>query len=157
MSRWERQSLIIGDAKLYVAFDEQTICIKTDRFSELIEDLKCYQDEADTRMLLHAQHVCHTTENVMIHMADTDVLIITIAVSTEFLGNLFIRSGTKNNTAVISVEKIKESLMLCYDLHNSKILSKSLLSFHAFTGCDTVSAFVGKGKLKPLKVMLKNQ
>ena len=137
MSRWERQSLINGDAKLYVAFDEQCICIKADRSSELIEDLECYQDEADTRIILHAQHVCHTTENVIIHMTDTDVLIIAIAESTEFPGNLFIRSGTKNNTPIISVEKVKESLMLCYDLHNSKILSKSLLSFHAFTGCDT--------------------
>ena len=34
--------------------------------------------------------------------------------------------------------------------------SKSLLSLHAFTGCDTVSAFCGKGKVKPLKIMVKN-
>lgn len=34
---------------------------------------------------------------------------------------------------------------------------KSLLSFHGLTGCDTVSAFGDKGKLKPLKVMIKRQ
>ena len=58
VSRWERQSFIIGDANLYVVVDVQYICIKTDGSSELIENLECNQ-EADTRMLLHAQHICH--------------------------------------------------------------------------------------------------
>ena len=47
--------------------------------------------------------------------------------------------------------------MLCDNLQDTDLLSKSLLSFNAFTGCDTVSAFCGKRKLKPLKVIIKNQ
>ena len=30
-----------------------------------------------------------------------------------------------------------------------------LVNFYAFTGCDTVSALCGKGKLNPIKVMSK--
>ena len=45
--------------------------------------------------------------------------------------------------------------MLCYGLQDTELFSKSLLSFHAFTGCDTAGASSGKGKLKLLKVMLK--
>ena len=30
---------------------------------------------------------------------------------------------------------------------------KSLIGFHSFTGCDTVSAFATKGMVKPLSLM----
>ena len=43
VSRCERQLLIIGDAKLYVAFDEQCISIKVDGSGELVKDLECNQ------------------------------------------------------------------------------------------------------------------
>ena len=33
---------------------------------------------------------------------------------------------------------------------------ESLLGFHCFTGCDTVSALCGKGKIKPLHIMRNN-
>ena len=35
----------------------------------------------------------------------------------------------------------------------SAIYISALLSLHAYTGCDTVSAFKGKKKLKPLKAL----
>ena len=157
VSRWKSQSSIIGDAKLYVAFDEKCICIKADGFSELIEDLECNQEEADTRMLLHAHHICHSAEKVIIHTPDTDVLLIAIAASIQIPDKLFIRTGTKSKARIISIEKVKQSLMLRCDLQDIERLSKPLISFHSFTGCDTVSAFCGKGKVKPLKVLLTNQ
>ena len=80
---------------------------------------------------------------------NTDVLIIAIVISSEIPSNLFIRFGTKNDARIISVEKVKQSLMLRYDFQDAGLLSKSLLSFHAFTGCDTVSAFCGKGNWNP--------
>lgn len=91
VSQWERQILIIEDSKLYIIFDGQWICIKADGSSELIEDLKYNQEEADNRMLLHAQHMWHLTENIMIHAPETDILIIAIAISTEISGDLCIR------------------------------------------------------------------
>ena len=33
--------------------------------------------------------------------------------------------------------------------------AKAILGLHAFIGYDTVSAFCGKGKVKPLKILLK--
>ena len=84
MSRCERQSLIIGDGKLNDAFDEQCIRIKVDGSSELIEDLECNQEEANTRMLLHAQHICHSTENVIIHAPEIDVLVFAFAIPNVY-------------------------------------------------------------------------
>ena len=33
---------------------------------------------------------------------------------------------------------------------------KSLVGIHSCTGCDTVSSFNGRGKVKPLKLMVKH-
>ena len=87
-------------------------------------------------MLLHAQHICHSTENVTILAPETDVLVIAMAISTKISGNLYIRN--KSNACIISVEKVKQSLMLRYDLQDTKLLSKSLLSFYAFAGSDSI-------------------
>ena len=46
-------------------------------------------------------------------------------------------------------------LQLILDTFSSP--SQSLIGFHVFTGCDSVSAFSEKGKVKPLKLMLKNE
>jgi len=35
-------------------------------------------------------------------------------------------------------------------------LSQALVGFHAFTGCDSVSAFSGRGKTGPLKQLPKD-
>ena len=119
------------DAKLCVVFDEQIIYIKTDGSSELIKDLEYNQVECN-----RTTYICHLTENVIIHAPETDVIIIAISISTEISGNLCSRTDTKSNARIISVEK-KHSLMLHYDLKDTKLLLKSLLSFYAFTGCDT--------------------
>ena len=111
MSRCPRQLLIIGDAKLYVVFDEQ--CIKADGSGGLVEDLECNLEEANTRMLLHTHHVYYSTDNAIICTPDNHVLIIAIAISTEIPGNLFIHFGTKSNARIKSVEKVIQSLMLC--------------------------------------------
>ena len=33
---------------------------------------------------------------------------------------------------------------------------KSSIGFHSFTGCDRISVFAGGGKVKPLKLMLRD-
>ena len=86
--------------RLHVVSDEQCICIKADGSSKLIEDIECNQEEAETRILQHVQHICHLTENVTIHAPETDVLIITIVVSTAILGNVCIHTSTKSNARI---------------------------------------------------------
>ena len=43
---------------------------------------------------------------------------------------------------------------LCFQ--ESEIIIQSIITFHAFTRCDTTSAFWRKGKVRPLHLMLKN-
>ena len=54
-----------------------------------------------------------------------------------------------------AVENIHKNLNLCESPKES--LLSALVGFHSFTGCDTVSAFAGRGKIKPLMLMMKSK
>ena len=56
--------------------------------------------------------------------------------------------GTGNKRRRINISE--------YSQVHSKVFRDALLGFHSFTGCDSVSCFAGKGKLKPLKIMQQN-
>ena len=53
------------------------------------------------------------------------------------------RSG--DHCRIIDIEGIRKNI--------GEDLSKALLGLHAFTGSDTTSAFMRKGKIRPLKIM----
>ena len=59
-------------------------------------------------------------------------------------------TGVKDKRRLIDITSAVQSI--------GNELCNTLLSFHAFTGCDTVSTFVrkGKGKVRPLRVLQKN-
>ena len=153
--RWKTKTSVIGNKKLYIAFDEECIRIDGGR-AESVPQLQSNQEEADTRMLLHAKHLSETYARVVIHTPDTDVLLIAISVSSDIPASLFILTGTKTNVRIISIDKVKRSLQIVYNMGDINVAAKSLVALHAFSGCDTVSAFSGKGKVKPLKLLMKN-
>ena len=67
------------------------------------------------------------------------------------------KAGRGSKTKVIHIQFIKDQiakdLLPGVGLHDS---FRCLIGMHALTGCDTVSAFVGKGKSKALKMLMKN-
>ena len=106
----------------------------------------CNHEEADTRMLLHAADAvqCGFTK-ILLRTVDTDVLILAVAFVErlqEFQGNqtieLWVGFGTGAHLRYIAAHDISSKL--------KPQVPKALPSFHAFTGCDTVSCFYGKGK-----------
>ena len=54
------------------------------------------------------------------------------------------------------MSKVKEALKIKYDLQDMDSVSKALHGLHGFAGCDTINAFSGKRKIKPLHLILKN-
>ena len=68
------------------------------------------------------------------------------------------KKGRGSKTRIIELALIVEKLVkqLAPGIHKQDFL-KSLIGLHALTGCDTVSAFAGKGKWKVLKLLLKNK
>ena len=74
VSRWESQCSAIGESKLYVSFDEECVSIQSSGFCEPVEALRCNHEEADTRILLRPNHICQSTQNVVIHTPNTNIL-----------------------------------------------------------------------------------
>ena len=101
----------------------------------------CSHEEADTRIFLHVRHaVVEGSKVIMIRANDTDVLVIAISTLPSLidlgLQQLWIAFG--RDIRWIPVHDINATI--------SPVKIPGMLFFHAFSGCDIVSAFKGKGK-----------
>ena len=93
------------------------------------------------QILLHANHAAKCKhQKILIHTADTGVVVLAIALthSLPSTSEMFIAFGFGKGFRYIPVRDIASSL--------GREKSLALPVFHAVTGCDTVSAFVGHGK-----------
>ena len=101
-------------------------------------------------MLLHANHAGKAEyENIVIINDDTDVMIIGLGHIKSHSGNLFQKLGNQNRCKLINLTQILNVL-------RSNIF-EALIGLHSFTGCDSVSAFAGKGKTSALKLVKKEE
>jgi len=103
----------------------------------------CCHEEADTRIFVHARNAAEEGSKVlMIKANDTDVLVIAISVLSALqdigLQQLWVAFGQGQHLKWIAVHDLQNSI--------GPEKSKGILFFHAFTGCDVVSGFRGKGK-----------
>ena len=101
----------------------------------------CNHEEADSRMMLHIAHAAqHGHQKILVCTVDTDVVVLAVMVagrpSPEH--EVSLAFGTGKNFRYLSAHQIAVSL--------GPEKSLALPMFHALTGCDTVSGFVGHGK-----------
>ena len=115
--------------------------------SNIMTDLKelspCNHEEADTRLFLHVKDALKKGfRTVMVKANDTDVLVIAVATFSQLqtigLQEMWLAFGQGQNMKWIAVHELKTTL--------GPEKCGGILFFHAFSGCDTVSAFRGKGK-----------
>lgn len=109
------------------------------------EELKSDHEEADTRMFLHAKHASERSHDVIIQSADMDVFCLCLAFSHTFRSGLFMAIGER----MLDTKKAHARF--------GSDLCEAVCGLHAFTGCDSVSCFRGKGKIKPLVLMQESQ
>jgi hypothetical protein len=122
----------------------------TSRSSEEVPALQCQQEEADGRLLLHAAHAAREGyQAVVICSEDTDVFIMSMAFHDKIAAPLFQKCGTRTRTRVVDIRKVAATIGID--------VCRALIGMHAYTGCDTVSAFAGKGKAKALKLLTSNR
>ena len=127
---------------LYVTCEQECFKISKDQWEDIVE-LKSSQEEADTRMLLHALHAGKSGyKAVVINAEDTEVLILCLGFSKDTSCPIYQKCGTQNQTRF---------LVMVHSLGDS--VCDVLFGVHAYTGCDTVSAFAGHGKMGALKLM----
>lgn len=113
--------------------------VLTNRNSDTSLLVPCNHEEADTRMFIHVKHAAvNGCKEVSMYSTDTDVVVLAVSVFPKLgLDKLWIGFGRNKDFRWLPVHDIGDSL---------GIPVSALPFFHAFTGCDTVSAFRGKGK-----------
>jgi hypothetical protein len=154
VKEWKSESQMVGNKSLYVNDGSEAFCINSHGFSRET-DLDSDHQEADTRLLLHAKHASLTIEKIVIATPDTDVFMIALAKCLDIRGELYMLTGTKNARRIIDIKAVAE------EIHNSlnntgcekRLYLQALLGYHCFTGCDSISTFCGRGKLKPLTIL----
>ena len=134
---------------LYTTVDGK--CYKiTSRGSEEVPDLQCQQEEADGRLLLHAVHAAREGyQSVVICAEDTDVFIMCLAFHDKIGAPLFQKCGTRTRSRLVDIRKVAATVGID--------VCRALIGMHAYTGCDTTSAFAGKGKTSALKCVINNR
>ena len=119
--------------------------------SEVLE-LTCCHEEADTRLFLHAAQAARSRESTtIIKSPDTDVAVIGIyAASLDVFRHvqLLWLTGTKDRRRFVHLSRLAHAL--------GTEICNSLPGYHAFTGCDTTSAFYGKDKKRSFQILIKD-
>jgi hypothetical protein len=104
----------------------------------------CNHEEADTRIMVHIQHaVDQGAKTFLVRTVDTDVVVILAGlyfqlVTNQQLCDLWVAFGMGKKFRFYHINNICENL--------GEPRSRALPVFHALSGCDTTSAFHGKGK-----------
>ena len=134
---------------LYATVDDKCYRI-TSHGSVEVPALQCHQEEADGRLLFHATPAAREGyQAVVICSEDTEIFIMSLAFHDKIGASLFQKCGTKARRRVVDITKVAATVGID--------VCRALVGVHAYTGCDTVSAFAGKGKAKALKLLSKTR
>jgi hypothetical protein len=110
-------------------------------------------------MILHAKQASITYNKVLISSPDTNVFVILLSLHPTIDADIFFLTGVKSTRRIIDVTKVADHIMSSLNpcMVDKEILIESLIGIHSFTGCDTISSFAGRGKIKPLNLMVRQQ
>lgn len=133
---------------MYVTCGASCTKITSDQVVDVV-DLRTSHEEADGRLLLHANHASVDVKSVIIIGNDTDIMILCLAFHDSIDCDLFIRCKSKTRTWFFDVSKTAAAL--------GKEVCQALPGMHAYTGCDSVSSFGGRGKISALNILKKSQ
>ena len=113
-----------------------------------VNDLCSNQEEADTKIVIHALHSLHHSQiptiNIHSPSGDTDILVLTIVHLYNYKEKIHLDNGTgvKRNNIWLGALQFKDEIL------------NTLIGFHSFTGNDYVSSFFRKGKQVCWKVFV---
>ncbi len=125
------------DKQVISTYHTDVLCNKARDLSGLAP---CTHEEADSRVLLHVEDATkqgHT--KISIRTVDTDVLVLAVTTAQRLdIPELWVAFGTGKHFRFIPAHDVASALGADRCI--------ALPMFHAFTGCDTVSCFGGRGK-----------
>ena len=86
---------------------------------------------------------------VIIVSEDKDILVLCLAFKSFIPSSMFIKCSSQTRVKYLDISRIVERI--------GASTCKPLPGFHAFTGCDTVSAFQRRGKVLVFRIMAQDQ
>lgn len=118
--------------------------------TEKIHELECEHEEADTRMIFHANYCANVSQEapvVVVRTIDTDVFVLLLYHARQINAILWMDAGinSKNTRRMINMTSL--ALVL------TSSVCDALPSFHALTGCDYTASFIRKAKWKPFQIL----
>jgi hypothetical protein len=138
--------------RIFFVSGEKCICLSSEDGVKTnavqVHELYSSQEEADTRIMLHLKHAAeeYSNKTIIVRSPDTDVLVLLLTYVQQLDAiQVMFDTGVGNKRRLIRVNDIIQNC--------GAEQSKALLGLHAFTGCDTTSAFVRQGKIKPMKLL----
>ena len=76
---------------------------------ELVSELECDHEEADTRLLLHSSHaVKNGCSSIVVESPDTDVAALMCSHVTSLNASIIFKTGTKNKTRYVNISGISQ-------------------------------------------------
>ena len=101
-----------------------------------VEELRSEQEEADTRLLLHAKHESKPPfKAIVVSFEDADTRILCVAFTQSITVPVYQRCVSQHLARYIDIGKISNAI--------GEDACRALPGLHAFTGCDSVNAFAG--------------
>lgn len=150
---WSQDSAKIPQSiELYLCHERQCTRLRKTNgkvVGDIVPELESDHEEADTRLLLHAKHASSTHTSIIITSPDTDVFVLSLAACQDLSAHVFFLTGSGTNQRIFNVNMMASK-------YGSSVC-KAIVGLHVFTGCDSVSAFKGKGKVKSLRLLTRSQ
>ena len=119
--------------------------------TEEVEKLCSSHEEADTRMMLHCNDVAANSPEssvILVRSPDTNVFILLLRFVRHINQTVLFDTGTGDKRRLVNVQAVAKDL--------GDEINLALVALHAFTGCNMTSAFVRRGKVKPLTLLKKH-
>ena len=137
---------IVDEKSIVLAggFNEGSMVKKVTKASVTsLPELFSPQEEADTRMLLHAVHLSSNYERIIVRSNDTDVLLLLYYANKEKLGSsVYMHAGH-----ISQFRDQRRYIPTCTFVNKvGKDICQKLPAAHALTGSDTTGAFFQIGK-----------
>ena len=143
----ERKTVIaVFDEKVYKLSSDDSVSVKMTE----VPELQSSQDETDTRVVLYCNYAADNGyEYVKVCSPDSDIFFILLYYAADLGIRILFDTGTGNKMRLLDITKLAKDCTPVY--------CAALLAMHAFTRCDTTSAFKGVGKVKPTQLLQTNR
>ena len=142
----ERKTVIaVCDEKVYKLSSDDSVLVKMTK----VPELQSSQEETDTRVVLYCNYAADNDyDYVKVRSPDSDIFFILLYYAADLGIRILFDTSTGNKQRLLDITKLAKDFTPVY--------CAGLLAMHAFTRCDTTSAFKCIGKVKPIQLRQKN-